>query len=136
MKVYVITRGDYSDYHICGVAVDKKKAQLIKKLNSDDMYLANIEEYDTDEYYDDEMPQWVVKFSNNRQPIVDLSWFDNNMMHKPPKIFDYSDRYVDDELPFIGIKYLVRLQAKDKERALKIAQDELARYKAEKEGIT
>lgn len=29
MKVYVITKGIYSDYHICGVALDKERANRL-----------------------------------------------------------------------------------------------------------
>lgn len=31
MKVYVITKGIYSDYHICAVAMDEEKAKVLGK---------------------------------------------------------------------------------------------------------
>lgn len=54
MKVYVITAGEYSDYQIYGVAVDKTIAQQIadrvNKFWQDEGEIANIEEYDTDSW--------------------------------------------------------------------------------------
>lgn len=53
MKVYVITQGCYSDYHICAVTLDKDKAERLQKMYSakDSYYSDNteIEEYDTDD---------------------------------------------------------------------------------------
>lgn len=52
MKVYVITSGEYSSYHINGVSLDKHKAEEICATLNDNMFLNNyseIEEYDTDE---------------------------------------------------------------------------------------
>lgn len=50
MKVYVITAGEYSDYHICAVAVDPDKAELLRKLYSGPWSeKVEIEEYDTEE---------------------------------------------------------------------------------------
>lgn len=48
MKIYVITKGEYSDYHIVGVAIDKEKAKRIAEVNSETWSKANVEEYDTD----------------------------------------------------------------------------------------
>lgn len=51
MKVYVITQGEYSDYHILGVSLDRERAERIVQLYNDDNALWNqpiIEEYETD----------------------------------------------------------------------------------------
>lgn len=50
MKVYVITRGVYSGYHICGVSLDKKEAQTIAQLCSDGLETAKVETYDSKEF--------------------------------------------------------------------------------------
>lgn len=50
MKVYVITKGSYSDYHICSVCLDRETAERRMKLFSDNFDEAEIEEFDTDEY--------------------------------------------------------------------------------------
>lgn len=52
MKIYVITKGAYSDYHICAVATDKKKAEILRKAFSDDWNEAQIETYETDRFKD------------------------------------------------------------------------------------
>ena len=50
MKIYIITSGCYSDYHIDAVTDDKEKAEFLKLKYSNEYDPANIEEYDTDEY--------------------------------------------------------------------------------------
>lgn len=35
MEIYVITKGTYSDYHICALTLDKEKAECLKKIYSD-----------------------------------------------------------------------------------------------------
>ncbi len=50
MKVYVITKGDYSEYHICAVATDNEKAQILKEKFSTEWSPARIEEFDTENY--------------------------------------------------------------------------------------
>jgi hypothetical protein len=50
MKVYVITCGAHSDYRICAVAIDPKKAEELKRrFDLADYTGANIEEWDTDD---------------------------------------------------------------------------------------
>ena len=48
MKIYVITEGGYSDYHIVGVTLDRKKAEEYCKLARGNYYVPNVEEYETD----------------------------------------------------------------------------------------
>lgn len=36
MKIYVVTDGQYSDYHICGMYSTPEKAELAKKLYAAD----------------------------------------------------------------------------------------------------
>ena len=49
MKVYVITCGAHSDYRICAVAIDPKRAEELKKrFDLADDTGANIEVWDTD----------------------------------------------------------------------------------------
>ena len=44
--IYVITKGIYSDYHICAVATDKTRAEELRLFFSDQYEEANIEEYE------------------------------------------------------------------------------------------
>lgn len=48
MTVYVITTGNYSDYTIVGVTLDKDTAELFAKTHSDEPDEYMVEEYDTD----------------------------------------------------------------------------------------
>lgn len=50
VKIYVITKGEYSDYHICTVATDYAKAQILQKKFSDKRDTAKIEKFDTEDY--------------------------------------------------------------------------------------
>lgn len=53
MKVYVITSGEYSDYGIQAVTLNREKAELICAINNRNIRYSEdrskIEEYDTDE---------------------------------------------------------------------------------------
>lgn len=59
MKIYAVTEGEYSDYHICAVFDDKKKAELYCAVREEKEFLNNncyvfgdeymIEEFDTDD---------------------------------------------------------------------------------------
>lgn len=126
MKVYVITRGVYSDYTICGVTIDKQRAEIIAKINSDSMYVANIEEYDSEEYSGNEKKQWMVRFFEKDPPDVVSKWFDRDIMHKLPFVKQYKHSHA---------THVVYVQADDEAHALKIAEDTLAQYKAQKAGI-
>lgn len=52
MKVYVITKGEYSEYHICAVATDYEKACILQKRFSTKYNPAEIEEFDTEDFND------------------------------------------------------------------------------------
>lgn len=52
MKVYVVTEGDYSDYHIVGVTTDLETAKAYCEVSTDRWYEPKIEEYDTKAFAD------------------------------------------------------------------------------------
>lgn len=52
MKIYVITKGAYSAYHICAVVTDCTKAQILQEQFSDKWDDAEIEEFETEVYND------------------------------------------------------------------------------------
>ena len=49
MKIYIITKGCYSDYHICNVTADYEKAKRYKEAYSDNWGEACIEVYEDGE---------------------------------------------------------------------------------------
>lgn len=69
MIIYVLTAGDYSDYHIVAVAETKERAEKLKeKLQPFNRYCdIEIEEYDTEQYSDglNDRPAWAVFFNVN-----------------------------------------------------------------------
>lgn len=117
MKVYVITRGEYSDYHICAVTLDKERAERLKVIYSSYLEDAEIEVFDTESDKDESglVPYKVERPDSSEPEITRISCED----------FGW-------DCPGFGE---VNVWAKDEAHALKIARDKLAKYKAEKEGL-
>ena len=126
-KVYVITKGCYSDYHICAVTLDKKKAERLCNLVDDGgMDESKIEEWDTEQHVDllsGRKPYYVSFRKNGDLYSVDESTWG----------FEYFESEII-ERPKINDSLLVKLYAEDKESAIKIAAEKRAKYLAEKEG--
>ena len=121
MIVYVITKGDYSDYHICGVALDKGRAEIIRKLMTDKWDEANIEEYDTEKFSDvsDGESLYRVEYEYGAVTV------ENSLCE-----YDYSER----NKVFETVHgYRCHVLAKDEEHAIKKALDLFAKYRYRKE---
>lgn len=135
--IYVITKGSYSDYHICAATTDKKRAEKLKELfyNDGSMYPDDvyIEEF-VDGTYDDMLDRGFEAFE---------IWFDseyriNRVSPQSRLTMEYTD---DDEWNVVikssneraVLPYRVYVQARDEEHARKIAQDIMAEYKYRKE---
>ena len=118
MKVYVVTQGSYSDYHISGVAIDRETAELIKARGYDD---PEIEEYDTDDFtpLKDRKPYRV---GIPKAGAISVKLIEG-LPYAPGKVFEYK------------WGHYVNVYAKDEDHALKIAFDKVAEYKAEKKGV-
>jgi len=129
MKVYIVTSGEYSDYHIDGVFDDLNKAEIyaatIDGECSDPVY---IEEYDTEE----------IKIESSKE--VKKQWcFD---ISKSKKVFDFSITHTFRNVNTIregldGSHHVYMTLNKDvsEEKAQKIAFDRLAEYEAKKQGV-
>jgi len=130
MNVYVITSGEYSDYHICAVAQSRKKAEALKKLFDKENYTgASIEVYDTNTYQTGRS-LYVAEYDVKRGEL------------KITRVKE-SDEYPDipSERTMKGIVgnglYLrTGINARNKSQAEKIFYDRLAKYKAEQSGLT
>lgn len=124
MKVYVITKGEYSDYHICAVTTDEETAKKLADKYSDSYDDAFIEDFDTD---DAEMGltgkklfQCKFYLDNSEISIEEVeSWEGIRSEH-----FIVKKTYHGDSL-------YVKVNADTKEEALKIASDKFAKYRAE-----
>lgn len=141
--VYIITSGEYSDYDIRVVTLDKDKAELLKK-----MYMAKgyqdvkIEEHQEDDTGSDfsskEKITEPVKYyyvciskTGRQNNYVDTKY---RFEHEPPhgefgKRWDKYDR-IDTDV------YHVEVETKDEEHAKKIAQDMYAQALAEYYNLT
>lgn len=122
MKVYVITSGCYSDYHICSVNLDKNKADELAKKYSTRYDSANIEVFDTEE------EEEVLKFEN-----VYVCWYyeKNDEIKVNESEFSYFE-YDDLKVSKTGYGLVTYVLANTKDDALKIASDKFAKYRAEK----
>lgn len=94
MKVYVVTSGEYSDYMIRKIFLDKDKAEEYKKWLPDSN---DIEEYDTSD--DDVMnKQYEIRvelkwYPNKEENLTARSWKDCEANHNYDYYFNYSDTW-------------------------------------------
>ena len=137
MKTYVITSGEYSDYEIKAVCLDKEKAEQIcatinERLIRAKRYgdTASIEEYDTDEYEVDS--DWAIGY------LYVLHAKCNNIskqyMYEPILTFTRKDITFEQNGDEVYIEATFPLDM-DAKKAEKIMRDELAKWKAEQEGL-
>lgn len=124
-KVYVITKGAYSDYHICAVAATKEIAEKLQKIYSDkDSWAdARIEEYDLNEAKDDVRVFYDVTFADDK-----VSACFNEYGERESINFYKGNKWQSGRL-------IVCVRARDEDHAVKIAQDRRAEYLAEKKGV-
>lgn len=120
MIIYVITRGKYSDYHICAVTTEKEVAEDLKRKFSD-WDEARIEKYDTETYK-------LYKFEKmyycyNIDGITKISETD----------FSFSGAFTPKENKNGDL--WVYVNADNEQDALKIASDKFAKYRAEQLGL-
>ena len=128
MKVYVITQGYYSDYHICAVTLDEQEAERLEKVYSETGEPATAEEFDTEDPeaklgLDGRVPYYVYFYDNGRTSVS--------------RSGEPADRF----RPTVDLNCargcnLVRLYAPDSEAAVKIASEKRAMALAERAGLT
>lgn len=136
MKVYVITKGEYSDYHICAVVENKAKAELLKEALTDKWEEPYIEEYDTEDVNID----GYLKYD---EYLVEQDITTGEMdVCKLEKSTDFicASQVIDDEsrgyqCPEKANKLTTVVYADDAKGAIKIASDIFAKYRAEKCGL-
>ena len=116
-KIYVLTEGDYSDYHIVGVYSTPELAQEAQTLYPD----SGIEEYDLDDI--PEHPPGMLAWGVNIE--------DSNIVYT--YLVDPHECPLERDCPN-GV-YAVNCWAVDEEHANKIALDKYYQYQAIKAGI-
>ena len=141
MKVYVVTYGAYSEYHIKKVFLDKEKAEkylaLITKSDVFDDYdfdSGRVEEYDTAddeiEIFDDEkgIKLWRIKF-NSEGNIEHIE-------HKEIKYNIYKDLDFENKINIDNWNNcLIVVKADNEATAIKIARDKRSQALAKKYNI-
>ena len=131
MTVYVITKGDYSDYHICAVSTDKKKAEVLRKAfdDKDGWREARIETYETNQFLT-EIESGMKLFECAMKDDVEMSV--STYMSDLDYIDDLCFRVREYSKGYMAPGYGVYVWAKDSDHARKIAADKIAEYKARK----
>lgn len=136
MKVYLITSGEYSDYHIDAVSLDEKEAERICGMLNKNRYCdtCDIEIYDTDE----------VKVDSNEE-ILDRFWM--QVGYKTGKMYCYdspvtvlgenNEIKVDRGYPHESRINITATLPKGttEDKAKKIMFDRIAKFKAERATI-
>lgn len=123
--IYVITKGCYSDYHICGVATSREIAEKMKKVFSDRYNEADIEEFQENEYPQDYFPThyyecWLSE--DGKQYSLREYWDINNLQIK-------INPHSKNAITVANIPY------NNEEIVLKIARDARMQYLSEKFGL-
>ena len=121
MKIYVVTKGTYSDYHIIMATLDKNIAEKMSKIHSDRFDKAIVEEYD--DGIENNFPTFEVVSNKGKNEIRMVLFYDAEL-EELGKIVDCYNDY-----------YYAYVKAENEQRAEKIFYDLLTEYKARKEGI-
>ena len=132
-KIYVITAGEYSNYHICAVTTDPERAEQLRKryYHYDETYI--------EEYIDGDPDAGVCM---DLRPIWNVWREVRNVWHAC--IEEYINMPFQNEFELTDPKYIcsntstafrAKVDAPDKEHALKIAQDKFAKVMAEELGL-
>ena len=145
MKIYIITKGSYSDYHICGVAVDLKEAERLQNVNTDEWDIARIETYDTED--NGEIEGWLKhryvfrfnadkRYKNHKNAYEYVAIYDGEC-NKDDWLMAKRDEREGRIQTAHGIYHYVCVESdKPFSVAEKIAYDRYAEWKATQEGLS
>lgn len=134
MKIYVVTEGNYSGYHIVFCTLDKARAELfVKRYNKRDYEEYRVEEYDSDR---------INLFDNDRK-MFEISMRENGYV----SVYEREPCYHDMECSvnkvtrrkyrnIPAVLYEVNVMAEDEEHAKKIGEDLIYEYMARKAGVS
>ncbi len=140
MKVYIVTSGEYSDYHIDTVCLDKEQAEKLAQVITDNTCNTGyVSEWDTDQFkvIDDGMKVFHIDMylSTDKRRIDDIFISKLNNSFKALTAEKNKFEFEDCIDGFISPLLVMTVRAKDEEHAKKIAYDMFAEWKAEKEGL-
>lgn len=139
MKVFIITQGEYSDYSIRAVSLDKgdaeRKCALLNRNVSCGEY-CEIEEYDTDDMTVDTAEEVKKKFEMSVDGKTgEITWFSELYL----TLEDCNSVGFYKEYDFVSDKHIKVVAAlptsTTEEQAKKIMLDRVAKFKAERAGL-
>lgn len=133
-KLYAVTAGAYSDYHIVALCSDKERATKICDMyNGNDigsMWGAKVEEFDDGIQTDIDMPLYKIELSSSGKCKISECWGEE----KVDTMLDRQYAWRLNVLDSCG-DLMIYVFADNMDMALKIARDKFAQYKAEHEGV-
>ena len=125
MTIFVLTKGEYSDYRITGVFSSKELAEAAKAKMTEgkDNYHAgynDLEEYELDELGKDNRWMYFVAMQGER---IDVHITDILMIYNINEVrrIEFNNK---------PVRYITNVMAEDAEHAVKIASDLIAQFKA------
>ena len=142
MKVYVITQGSYSDYHIVGVKLTREEAEKVVTAGKNKReeifdYDMHIEEFDTDNI----TVESANEVKDMYECIFDYKTLENrNTDWRGDTFISINHPYLDTRYHF-GEKYDAIViestfpHGTPTEKVEKIMRDRAAKFKAEREGL-
>lgn len=122
--IYIVTVGEYSDYHIAEVFSDFDEAEKFAELHSKGKY--------NDEYY---VETYTIDRVKYEEPEKYIEYFEV-LFTIDGKVKNISKEYDNFYTPApisTRVDVTIKVIADDEEHALKIARDKFAKYKYEKE---
>lgn len=135
--IYVITQGSYSDYHICGVTTDPVRAEELRKFYTDRWDEAEIEEYEDGAPEAGELnnlkPIWLATYHADLKGGFWKCKLARYSFNDPSNEFYMTDPNSIDHVGAVVFESFIN--APDEEHALKIAQDQYTKMKAERLGL-
>lgn len=135
--IYVISQGSYSDYHICGVTTDPVRAEELRKFYTDQWDEAEIEEYEDGAPEAGELsdlkPIWLAAYHADLKGGFWKCKLAHYTNENKPNEYGMSDPKLIRNIGDLIFKAYVN--APDEDHALKIAQDQYAKMKAERLGL-
>lgn len=126
--ICVITKGTYSDYHICAVATNRERAEELKRMYSDRYNDAEIEEFEenvpSNEFYTlNPCTYWEINFNSD------------GTSYGPSIYFDKPNLNIQVQKSWNNSIMVINITADSAETAFKIARDERAKYLAQQFGL-
>lgn len=121
-KVYIVSKGSYSDWHIKGIFSSKEKAEVFKSFLGDSTEINDIEEYEVDKEYN--FPKNKLFYEVKINTITNqytVCKEDATDTYQKVLYVAYGD----------NIHVLVYCWADDEEAAIKIASERILICKAE-----